>query len=86
MKDFLLNVSKIGIENQNQFMNECSQNPDRFENEVIKRTKLQTFSSDGARRTVRINGKVKEVKMERDLFGKILCLALQRKIDTKVVL
>ena len=30
---------------------------------------------------MRFNGKVKEVKMERDLFGKILCLGLQRKID-----
>ena len=45
-----------------------------------------TFVNEGAKRKVRVNGKVREVKMERDLFAKILCLALEGKIDMAMVL
>ena len=75
-KEFLLNVANIGRESQDRFIEECSQNPDRFEKEAIRRQKLNTFACEGAKRKIKSNGKVKEVKMERDLFEKILCLAL----------
>ena len=47
---------------------------------------MDAFATEGAKRIVKSNGKLKEVKMERYLFGKILCLALQQKIDTSEVL
>ena len=65
-----MNVASIGKEIQDQCIKECSENSNRFENEAIRRTKI-----------VKSTGKLQEVKMERDLFGKILCLALQQKID-----
>ena len=85
-KEFLLNVANIGKETQDQFIKECSKNSNRFENEATRRTKMDTFATEGAKRIVKSNGKLKEVKMERDLFGKILCLALQQKIDMSEVL
>ena len=85
-KEFLLNVTSIGKQIQDQFIKECSENSNRFENEAIRRTKMDTFATEGAKQVVKSNGKLKEVKMERDLFGKILCLALQQKIDTSEVL
>ena len=74
-----MNVASIGKEIQDQFIKECSENSNWFENEAIRRTKMDTFATEGAERIVKSNGKLKEVKMERDLFGKILCLALQQK-------
>ena len=71
-KEFLFNVARIGKEIQDQFIKECSENFNRFENEVIRRTKMDTLATEGAKRIVKSNGKLKEVKMERDLFGKIL--------------
>ena len=71
-KEFLLNVASIGKEIQDQFIKECSENSNRFENEAVRRTKMDTFATEGAKRIVKSNGKLKEVKMERDMFGKIL--------------
>ena len=85
-KAFLLNVVNIGKESQDRFIKECSQNPNRFEKEAIERQKLNTFSCEGTKRKIKSNGKVKEVKMGRDLFAKMLCLALHRTIDRKEVL
>ena len=42
---------------------------------------MSTFGHEGAKRQLKCNGKVKEIKMERDIFTKILCLALEHKID-----
>ena len=78
-KEFLLNVASIGKEIQDQFIKECSENSYRFEDKAIRRTKMDTFATEGAKRIIKSNGKLKEVKMERDLFGKILCLTLQQK-------
>ena len=78
-KEFLLKVASIGKEIQDQFIEECSENSNRFENEAIRRTKMDTFATEGAKWIVKSNGNLKEVKMERYLFGKILCLALQQK-------
>ena len=84
-KNFLLSVIKIGETAQNTFVNECTENRDRFENETIKRQKLSTFANEGAKRKLKKNGQVKEVKMERDLFAKILCLALDHEIDMEEI-
>ena len=63
-KEFLLNVASIGKEMQEQFIKESSQNSNRFENEAIRRTKMDTFATEGAKRIVKSNDKLKEFKME----------------------
>ena len=85
-KKFLLSVSETGSEAQENFISECTANPKRFEDQSISRTEMHTFANEGAKRKVKLNGKVKEMKMERDLFAKILCLALDQEIDMGEVL
>ena len=83
---FLLNVSSMGFMAQKKFIQECIEDPKRFE-ESIPREKLKTFATEG--KTYKVGGKDKQlvaVRMERDLFGSILFLALQRKIDMGEVL
>ena len=46
---------------------------------------MSTFANEGAKRKLMKNGQVKEVKMERDLFAKILCLALDHEIDMEEI-
>ena len=44
------------------------------------------FSSEGAKvKKKSTDGKVREMKMERNLFGKLLCVALEKKIDLKEI-
>ena len=84
--EFLLNVLCIGSTAQTSFVRECIENPKRFE-ESIKRQKIHTFATEAGKRSVKgADNKVKAVTMIRDLFGSILYLSLQRKIDMAVVL
>ena len=51
------------------------------------RQKVRTFSSEGAKvKKKSTDGKVIEMKMERNLFSKLLCVALEKKIDLKEIL
>ena len=60
--------------------------PKRFE-ERIPRQKILDVSNEGASYSLRgANNKLMAVEMVRDLFGSILFLALQRKIDMAEVL
>ena len=48
--------------------------------------KMRTFSSEGAKVKKKLtDGKVIEMKMERNLFGKLLCVALEKEIDVKEI-
>ena len=79
---FLLNVENIGSELRETFINECIFDSNRFE-QRIKRQKTATFATEGQKYQM---NKLIEVRMERDLFGSILFLALQCKIDMGEVL
>jgi len=84
--NFFTNVESIGRKAKDKFIEECNINPKRFE-ETIKKRKLFTFASEG--KTYRMKGtseKVEAVRIERDLFGSILYLALENKIDIGEVL
>ena len=54
-----MNVVSIGEEIQDQFITECSENSNRFENEAIRRTKMDTFATEGDKRFVKSNGNSK---------------------------
>ena len=80
---FLLNVESIGSELRERFINECISDSNRFE-QRIKRQKTATFATEGQKYQMKgKDNKLVEVRMERDLFGSILFLALQRKIWVK---
>lgn len=68
---FLLNVEANGNQLRETFIAECCEDPKRFEL-AIKRNDMMTFSTATAKRKVKIAGKVQEVRMQRDLFGRML--------------
>ncbi|KAK4028865.1 hypothetical protein OUZ56_021884 [Daphnia magna] len=51
----------------------------------IQKQKIHTFSEEGIKINRRVNGKIEEVKMERDMFVRLLMLSMKNKIDIAVV-
>ena len=47
----------------------------------IKKQKIHSFAKEGANSKLSNKNKIMEMKMEHDLFGSILFLSLQWKID-----
>jgi hypothetical protein len=83
---FLLNVMSNGEKMRDEFIQNCCNDPESFER-PIPRQKLHTFASEGVRiKKTRIDRKVQELRMERDLFGRILAIALEEKVDIRNVL
>lgn len=84
--NFLLNVRDTGESLRNQFIQRYVDDPAAFE-KPIPRQKLQTFSSEGVKVKKKNAGdKVEEIKMECDLMGRILAIALDNKVDMEQVL
>ena len=69
-----------GCVNRDKFIQECIDQPKRFEDKIT-RNKLFTFASEGKRYRLRSDNKVTSVQMVCDLFDSILFLSLQHKID-----
>ncbi|CAK1581026.1 unnamed protein product [Parnassius mnemosyne] len=82
---FLLNVDNIGNKMRETFICECSESTERFE-APIKRTKILNFSSEVAKSKIKSSGKVHEVSMQRDLFGRMLGLSMDHAVDLEKVL
>ena len=75
-KNLLLNIVETGKYLRDSFIDECSMRDQRFQ-ERIKCQKMSTFVAEGTKdKKKSVNGKTIEVKMKRDLLGKMLCLAL----------
>ena len=80
-EEFLLNISKIGEEERNKFILECIEDPTRF-NKSIKRQTIHSFATEGGTKNIKVgNGKIISACLIRDLFGSILFLSLERKVD-----
>ena len=83
---FLLNVVSTGCKARERFIEECVEDPKRFER-PIRRVKLHTFGNEGGKYKIRgKDNKLVAVSMMRDLFGSILFLSLEKKVDTSEVL
>ena len=83
---FLLNCVAIGERERKQFIDECSKDPQRFE-KPIKRQKLETFATESGKHKIKgKDGKTIAACYMRDLFGSILSLSLEKKIDIFEVL
>lgn len=85
MEHFLLNVEKTGQNLREKFISECSTSMTRFE-ESIKRTPIINFTADFAKKEVKIGNKVLEMKMQRDLCGRMLGVSMEYKIDISLIL
>ena len=85
-ESFLLNFFQIGDKERKQFVDECINKPERFEDR-IKRQRICSFATEcGKRRCRGIDGKVVAACLVRDLFGSLLYLSLQKKVDIGEVL
>jgi len=86
VKDDLLGIIEKGSQWHSEFVDECKEDPARFER-PIKRRKIMNFSYDAAK--VKVTAKdqtMKEIRCTRDLFGRILFLAASKNIDLATVL
>lgn len=73
VSDFLLNCKTLGHKQKLRFFSECSEDPTRFV-KSIKRNVISNFASDCAKRTIKNKSKDNQalLKMERDIFGRLL--------------
>ena len=83
--DLLLNVLEKGQSKKESFIKEVNERPSRFE-DAITRNKLLIFASEGVKLKTKNNNKISEVRMERNLYDSLLCIALVESIDISLVL
>lgn len=83
---FLTSIESTGNEMRTSLINACIENEDAFQNYTIKRVKIKNFASVVKKRKIAIGGKVTEVKLQKDLFGRLLAISLEKKIDLAKVL
>lgn len=98
-EDHLYNISKgqsvndkiyklsasLEIEGEKQhinFITETRAMPGRFD-KAINKNKIDNFDYKNVQK-LKINGKIKEVKIQRDVFGRLLYASLTNKIDRKI--
>lgn len=84
-KNFLLNINSKGEIARDRFIAECKCDADRFEKPIPRQT-IHTFASDTKLKIKKSDGKITEIKVERNLIGRILVLAVEHKIDLLHVL
>lgn len=82
--NFLSSVEIEGEKQNKNFIAESRVTPDRFD-KAITRNKIINFEYKNTQK-VKINGKVKEVQMQRDVFGRLLYVSLKNKIDLEKAL
>lgn len=83
---FLLNIEKIGNDQRETFITECSLDINRFDR-TIKKTPVHNFCSQIEKKnTVKIGGINKEIQIQRDLFGRMLGISMDHKLDVLRIL
>ncbi|CAG9834603.1 unnamed protein product [Diabrotica balteata] len=86
VEEFLLNIQKNGGELRTNFISECASDSKRFE-KAIKKTPIHNFSSLLLKKkSVKIGGKQQEIKLQRDLFGRLLGISKDHQIDVLKIL
>ena len=82
VEKFLLQITQNGEEKRDAFVGECQSDPERFERAVSK-VQIHNFASENfsKKNTSRKAAEIVEVKGTRDLFGRLLYLAITHGID-----
>ena len=73
-----------GNSNRDTFLEECHKGGDRFE-EPIKKSKVLNFSTENFSKKNKFPqaSKIQQAKGTRDMFGRLLFLAITKQIDVK---
>ena len=82
---YLLTSVNEGVNVRDKFIEECQNNPQRFE-EAITKQKISNFATESLKKKNKSNqvAIISNVKGTRDLFGRLLYLALRSLIDLNV--
>lgn len=86
VEQFLFNIERNGNIQRTTFIAECESDISRFE-KSIKKTPLLNFSQDYLKKQkTMVAGKVQEVRIKRDLFGRMLSISIDHKVDIAKIL
>jgi hypothetical protein len=86
VKDDLLHAKDKGSQWHQEFISECKEYAGRFEL-AIKRRKVKNFAQDAVKMKLTTKDKqIREVKCTRDLFKRLLYLAISQELDMATVL
>lgn len=82
--DFLLKVEETDELQRKQFITKCAENIDSFE-APLKQNKILNFSSNHEKKKIIVNNKV-QVRLQRDLFGRMLAISMENNTDIEKIL
>lgn len=83
--EFLSSVELNGTNKMKMFIKECQEDINRFER-PIKKNVIKSFATESSKMNRASQKHKDETKFERNILGKILCLAANNEIDLKNVL
>ena len=86
ISDFLLNVEAIGEKQKIEFLDKCAVDEENFDKYVIKKNKILNFASESKQKKVKKSVREQEVRLQKDLFGRLLCVSLDHNIDISKVM
>lgn len=79
--DFLLSIDRTGDEMRKEFIESCADDENKFSTAVVKKTKIRNFDTTIKKRKIQIGDKVKEIKVQKDLFGRLVAISMEEKVD-----
>lgn len=82
---FLTSVELNGTNQMTKFIKDCHEDKSRFER-PIKRNDIKNFAAETSKVKETSNKRNDEMKLERNVLGKVLCLAMNNEIDLQDVL
>ncbi|CAH2096461.1 unnamed protein product [Euphydryas editha] len=85
VSNFLLKAEEIGELQRKEFISKCAKDINSFE-ESLKKNKIFNFSSSHEKKKVYLVNKTQEVRMQRDLFGRMLGISIEKNTDIEKVL
>lgn len=78
--DFLLNIKSVGAKQRDKFIEECAVDSSRFDR-PIKRNALKNFAIENQKHKKCLAKKNYDSSVERNVFGHILCCAIEKNVD-----
>ncbi|GFU47188.1 hypothetical protein TNCV_4654401 [Trichonephila clavipes] len=81
VEKFLLNIEEHGEIKRKTFIAECEQDDSRFEKSIKKNTDRQLFHRLCKKKNNNNWWKTVEVRVQKDLFGRILGISIDHKVD-----
>lgn len=83
--EFLTNVELNGTKQMKTFIKDCRENGSRFER-PIKKNVIRNFAAESSKSKHTPFKRSDEAKLERNILGKVLCLAMNNDIDFRNIL